>query len=223
MFSLFTLLYMSGRGWRIVRDVAANWFLLLPALAGIAMYMQVYVETRFIGSFVTLLTIGLFGSVRLPNARESRRLLTCVMIIIVAMFALTVGPSNARAASAALRALTIGQDAVPNIYPQVAEELKRMGLQPGDKIASLNYSNNHNVYWSRLSKVQIVAEVFSDAYRKDEDDFWMADKGVRARIIETLAKVGANIIVANAAPSWAATEGWRRIGNTDLYVYFLPR
>ncbi len=220
---LFTLFYMSGRGWRIVRDVAANWFLLVPALACFAMYMQVYVETRFVGSFVTLLLLGLFSSVRLSDSPESRRLVACVMIIVVAMFGLTVGPSNARAAYTAAREIARGPDAAPNVYWQIAEELKRMGLQPGDKVASLNYSNNDNVYWSRLAKAQIVAEMFSDAYRKDEDDFWTADEAVRARIIETFAKAGANIIVANAAPSWATAEGWQRIGNTEHYVYFLPR
>ncbi|MCA1603738.1 MAG: hypothetical protein LC776_19565, partial [Acidobacteria bacterium] len=189
---LFTLFYMSGRGWRIVRDVAANWFLLVPALAGFATYMQVYVETRFIGSFVTLLLLGLFSSVRLSDSPESRRLVACVMIIIVAMFGLTVGPSNARAAYTAAREIARGRDAAPSVYWQIAEELKRMGLQPGDKVASLNYSNNDNVYWSRLAKAQIVAEMFSDAYRKDEDDFWTADKVVRARIIETVAKAGSN-------------------------------
>ncbi|MBA3355394.1 MAG: hypothetical protein H0U18_05530 [Pyrinomonadaceae bacterium] len=220
---LFTLFYMSGRGRLVIRDVAASWFLLVPALAGFAMYMQVYVETRFVGSFFTLMVIGLFASVRLPDSPESRRLVACVLIIIVAMFGLAVGPSNARAAYTSVGEISRGRDAAPNVYWEVAEELKRMGLQPGDKVASLSYSNNDNVYWSRLAKVQIVAEMFSGAYRKDEDDFWTADEVVRARIIETLAKAGANGIVANSAPSWAAAEGWRRIGSTDHYVYFLPR
>jgi len=220
---LFTLFYMSERGRPVIKDVGSSWFLLVPALAGFALYMQVYVETRFIGSFVTLLVLGLFSSVRLPDSLESRRLVACVMIIIVAMFGLTVGPSSARAAYTSVREITRGRDAAPNVYWQVAEELKRMGLQPGDKVASLNYSNNDNVYWSRLAKVQIVAEMFSDAYRKDEDDFWKADGVVRARIIETFAKAGANIVVAYDVPPWATAEGWRRIGNTGRYVYFLPR
>jgi len=220
---LFTLFFMSGRGRLVIKDVTATWFLLVPAFAGFAIYMQVYLETRFVGSFLTLLVIGLFASVRLPDTPESRRLVACVMIIIVAMFGLAVGPSNARAAYTSVREISRGRDAAPNEYWQVAEELKRMGLQPGDKVASLSYSNNDNVYWSRLAKVQIVAEIFSGAYRKDEDDFWTANEVVRARIMETFAKAGANIIVANSAPSWAAAEGWRRIGNTDHYVFFLNK
>ncbi len=101
--------------------------------------------------------------------------------------------------------------------------MKRMGVRPGDKVASLMYSNKDNVYWARLARVQIVAEIFSDSFRTDEKDFWMVDEAVKSRIIETFAKAGANIIVANDVPPWATAEGWRRIGNTDHYVYFLPR
>jgi len=207
----------------IVRDIAAAWFLLVPALAAFAMYMQVYVEIRFIGSFVTLLLIGLFSGVRLFDLPESRRLVACVMIIIVAMFGLTIGPSNARAAYAAARDITRGQEAAPSVYWRVAEELKRMGVRPGDKVASLMYSNKDNVYWARLARVQIVAEIFSDAFRTDENDFWMADEAIKSQIIETFAKAGANIIVAHTMPAWASTEGWQKIGDTGYYVYFLSR
>ncbi len=221
LIGLFILMYMSGRGWRMVRDVGASWLLLVPALAAFAMYMQVYVETRFIGSFFTLLLIGLFSSVRLPDLPESRRLIACVMIIIVTMYGLAVGPANARAAYATAQDIALRGETAPNVYTQVAEELKQMGVQPGDKVASLSYSNNANAYWARLARVQIVAELFPDAFRTDENDFWMADEAVKSRIIETFAKAGADIIVASAVPIGASTEGWQRIGNTDFYVYFL--
>jgi hypothetical protein len=143
------------------------------------------------------------------------------MIIIVAMYGLTVGPANARAAYATAQDIARGGETSPNVYTQVAEELKRMGVHPGVKVASLSYSNNANVYWARLARVQIVAELFSGAFRTDEDDFWMADEAVKSRIIEAFAKAGADIIVASAVPTGASTEGWRRIGNTDFYVYFL--
>jgi hypothetical protein len=96
-----------------------------------------------------------------------------------------------------------------------------MGVQPGDKVASIKYSNIGNAKWARLARVQIIAEMYSDAYRTDEDDFWMADEAVKAQIIQSFAKAGANIIVANAVPIGISTEGWQRIGDTGYYVYFL--
>jgi len=218
---LFVLLYMSRRGRLIVKDVAASWLLLVPALAAFAMYMQVYVETRFIGAFVVLLFTGLYSIVRVLESEGSHRLVRCVMIIIMVMFILAVGPSSARMAYAAVRDGIRGEQAAAHEQWQVAEELRQMGVRPGDKVASVKYSNIVNAKWARLARVQIVAEMYSDAYRTDDGDFWLADKVVRDQIIQSFAKAGANIIVAKDVPDRASTEGWQRIGNTDYYVYFL--
>jgi len=227
MISLFILLYMGGRGRMIVRDIAAAWFLLVPALAAFAMYSLVHVEERFIGSFVVLLFTGLFSGVRLPAWPSFQRLIQCVMIVIVAMLILTIGPSSARAAYVMVRDV-IGEGA-PYGNWQVAEGLKRMGAQPGDKVATLNTSigppgylgnirSSDNLRWARLARLRIVAEVYS---REDKNNFWKADGAIRKRISETFAQAGAKIIVDNKVPSWAAAEGWRKIGDTDYYVYFL--
>jgi hypothetical protein len=222
MLGLFIMLYVSGRGWLIARDMATSWLLLVPSLAALAMYMQVYVETRFIGAFLVLLLIGLYSGVRLPDLPESYRLVTCVLIIIIMMFVLSLGPSSARAAYVTMQDVIRGK-AVANEQWQIAEGLKQMGVRPGTKVASLKYSNTGNVKWARLARAQIIAEMFTDAFRTDENDFWMADESVKTRVIETFAKAGANIIVANAVPSGASTGGWQRIGNTDYYVYFLSQ
>jgi len=227
---LFILLYMSGRGWLVFTDVAASWFLLAPALAAFTMYSLVHAEERFIGSFITLLFVGLFAGVRLLDSRESRRLVQCVMIIIVAMFCLTVGSPSARAAYAAMRDVIKG-DAEPYVNWQVAEGLKRMGVYSGAKVAVLNTSigppgylgnirSSDNMRWARLARLQIVAEVYS---REGDNNFWAADDATRQRVVEAFMQAGAKIIVDDKSPGWAAAEGWQRIGNTKHYVYFLPR
>ncbi len=225
---LFVLFYMSGRGWRIIKDVAARWFLLVPALAAFAMYSLVHVEERFIGSFVVLLLVGLFSSVRLAEWPGARRLVTCVMIIIVAMFGLTVGLSSARAAYATMR--DVIKEEAPYMNWQVAEGLKRMGAQPGDKVAVLNTSigppgylgnirSSDNMRWARLARLQIVAEVYS---RADKNNFWKVDVAAKQQVNVAFAQAGAKMIVDDEVPDWAAAEGWQRIGNTDHYVHFLP-
>ena len=225
---LFMLFYMSGRGWRIIKDVAARWFLLVPALAAFAMYSLVHVEERFIGSFVVLFFVGLFSSVRLAEWQGARRLVACVTIIIVAMFGLTVGLSSARAAYVTMRDV-IKQES-PYMNWLVAEGLKRMGAQPGDKVAVLNTSigppgylgnfrSSDNMRWARLARLQIVAEVYS---REDKNNFWKLDDAARQQVIGAFAQAGAKMIVDDEVPDWAVAEGWQRIGNTDHYVHFLP-
>ncbi len=230
MIGLFILLYMSGRGWLVFKDVATSWFLLVPALAAFAMYSLVHAEERFIGSFITLLFVGLFAGVRLCDSRESRRLVQCVAIIIVAMFCLTIGPPSARAAYATLRDVIKGE-AEPYVNWQVAEGLKQMGVRPGTTVAVLNTSigppgylgntrSSDNMRWARLARLQIVAEVYS---REGENNFWAADGATRQRVVEAFVQAGAEIVVDDKVPGWAVAEGWQRIGYTDHYVYFLPR
>jgi 4-amino-4-deoxy-L-arabinose transferase-like glycosyltransferase len=225
---LFILLYMTGRGWRILKDVAASWFLLMPAVAAFAMYSLVHVEERFIGSFIVLLFVGLFSGVRLADWQGARRLVACVMIIIVVMFGLTVGLSSARAAYMSMRDVIREESANMNV--QVAEGLKEIGAQRGDKVAVLNTSiglpgylgnirSSDNMRWARLARMQIVAEVFS---REDKNNFWKVDDAARRRVIGAFAQAGARMIVDDEVPDWAAAQGWQRIGNTRYYAYFLP-
>jgi hypothetical protein len=65
--------------------------LLLPALAAFGMYSLVDVQTRYVAPFVVLFWMGLFSGVRLPAARESRRLVECVSIAILAVMLLPIG------------------------------------------------------------------------------------------------------------------------------------
>jgi hypothetical protein len=113
---------------------------------------------------------------------------------------------------------------------QVAEGLKRMGVQPGDKVAVLNTSigppgylgnirSSDNMRWARLARLQIVAEVYS---REDKNNFWKVDDAAKQQVIGAFAQAGAKMIVDDEVPDWAAAEGWQRIGNTDHYVHFLP-
>jgi hypothetical protein len=42
--------------------------------------------------------------------------------------------------------------------------------------------------------------------------------------LETFARTGARVIVAEGIPAWASgADGWQRIGATHFYVYVLPR
>lgn len=218
--SLFVLVYMSGRGLRI-RDVIAQWVLLVPALAALLMYGQVYIEPRYVGAFVVLLFVGLFSSVRTRGRREDNRLIACLMIIIAAMLTLTLSRAGAEAVAALVRDSKAGREAAGGKAWRVADGIRRMGVEPGQKVASLKYSNLGQVAWARLARVQIVAETFSDQPEGDEKAFWAADRAIRERVLGTFAKAGADIVVGNEAPAWASGEGWQRVGSTDYHVYFL--
>ncbi|HYP00911.1 MAG TPA: hypothetical protein VER76_12025 [Pyrinomonadaceae bacterium] len=218
--SLFILFYMSRRSLRrVARDVSAYWFLLLPALVASGFYMLVHFEQRYFAPFVVVIGMSLFASVRLSRSDESKRLVAALVFVVLAMFALSVGYYTSREFYSTLRDLAPGRAAHQDVQWQVADELRRMGVAPGERVASIG--NTMFNAWPRLARVRVVAEI-STRTGGDVEKFWAGDDALKARVVETFAQTGARLVVAEGIPQWAnAHDGWQRIGATHYYVYFL--
>jgi len=110
-----------------------------------------------------------------------------------------------------------------NVYWQVANGLNKMGLRPGDEVASVSYANLNNVKWARLARVRIIAEVYhTPYYNADKNDFWEADPSAQQQILQAFATVRARVVVSDEEPRGSSISGWQRIGTTSYYAYFLP-
>lgn len=99
--------------------------------------------------------------------------------------------------------------------------MSRLGMRPGDRITSLEYSSFGTVQWARLARVRIVAEVYycPDLPDTRANDFWQADPATQEKVIHALAKTGASVIVSQEGPPVADRFGWLRAGNTQYYLY----
>ena len=99
----------------------------------------------------------------------------------------------------------------------------RLGLQPGDSIASLEYSLYGMSTWARLARAKIVAEVFYWPDRTDafENDFWKADAATQKRLIEAFEGTGATFIISQFPLPVTDVPGWQRVGSTHYYAYQL--
>jgi hypothetical protein len=228
---LFILFYMAlhQRGWTVGKDVLQYWFLLVPALAYLGMYVLVFIQTRYVGTVFVLLLLGCFAGLRLTDTQESRRLVTCIISVIVAMFVMATGREFTSMAYATARTVLTGRDAAPHVSWQMAEVLRGMGIAPGDQVASVGHANDPPAGWARLAKVKIIAEIYSTAVsRLDirpgvEKDFWAAADAVRQRTMAAFASAGAKAVVVWEPPSWAPKDGWQPVGDTGYYVYLFPR
>ena len=220
--ALFILFYLSRRRpRRLARDVAAYGFLIAPALVASASYLLIHFEQRYFAPFVVVIGMSLFAAVRLPATGDARRLSAALVIVTLATFALSLGFYSARDLYSAVRDLAPGHGARVDAQWQVAEELRRMGVAPGEPVASLGNTMFHA--WPRLARARVVAEI-STRTGDDVEKFWAGDAALRREVLETFASTGARVIVAEGIPSWASgTEGWRRIGATHFHVYTLPR
>jgi hypothetical protein len=100
-----------------------------------------------------------------------------------------------------------------------AEQLRAMGLQPGDRVALIG--DGFFAYWARLDRVRIVAELPRD----DRDlpnsaaAFWTATPQVEETVLDDLKSTGAVAVVSDAAPQ-TLPPGWTQLGATGRAVYF---
>jgi hypothetical protein len=220
--ALFILFYMSRRRAReLARDAAAYWFLHAPALVASACYLAIHFEQRYFAPFVVVAGMSLFAAVRLPRTEESQRLTAALVIVTLTTFALSLGYYSSRDLYSSIRDLAPGRAARVDVQWQVAEELRRMGVRPGEGAASIGNTMFHA--WPRLARVRVVAEI-STRTGGDVEKFWAGDAALKTQVIETFARSGARVIVAEGIPPWVSgADGWQRIGATHFYVYVLSR
>lgn len=198
------LWYVFGAGWGwIRRGVMAEWFLWLPPLAVLAMYLPVWAEPRFIGPYLGLFWAGVFASVRIPDLPHTRKLLNATAAAMAVVTLLVVFASTAVAID------QMGTN--PPVQRQVAEYLQRIGIRPGDRVGAVGRVMDCG--WARLGQVQITAEINhgSDA------DFRSASEAVKSQALAAMFRTGIKAIVSDQREGTGCKAGWRAAGG-GFYV-----
>jgi len=213
--ALVVLYLMGGRRRLLVRDLIEQWPLLLPALAGMGLYLLVNVQGRYVASFIVLLWLALFSAVRLNNTPESQRLLKSITVVLVVSIVFTAVASSSREVGRGVGQLVAGEDPSAHEQWQVAEGLREKGVAPGHQVAFIGNSNR--AFWAHLLGLRIVSEVPKDKVPK----FWESDPAVQSSVIDAFARTGAKAVVAENVPSGSDLDGWQRIRDTHYYVYIL--
>jgi hypothetical protein len=219
VFGVIILFLLSSWRRTKLQEAFRNYSLLIPAIAAFLIYALIYVEGRYIAPFVVIFWSILLAGVRLPESISSGRLVTAVGgVIILFIFGNLIyfnfneiGAFNARTSPQ-----VIGEAAPPPSWPgEVAQELHRLGIEPGRKVGVIGYA--FDSYWARLAKVQIVAEMFSwEAY-----PFWLGDEAKNSEVIQAFRLAGAQAIVAEKVPDYITPTGWQRVGQSNYYIYLL--
>lgn len=186
-------------------------FVWVPAIVALGAYTLIHLETRFLPGFLLLFWLSLFAALVIPDSAISWKVAQCVSLAIV----LTVGARVLWTASIELGHLAGGRT---NISWNVAEQLRRDGVQPGDKVGSIGFA--FDGYWAHLAGVTIVAEI----PESDAGAFWIADPETKERVLNMFAKFGAKAVVSNRVPpytlppGWTLITGWAPSGNASYFV-----
>jgi 4-amino-4-deoxy-L-arabinose transferase-like glycosyltransferase len=199
--------FMGGRD-LFFKQVMARWPVWLIGLAGLGMYALVHVELRYIAAFVTLFWVGLFSGLEIPRGRESRRLAFLVTLTVVIAVASPVAESLVDHTKRIFR----GQ---PHNHWRVAEDLRRLGVMPGDRVGRL--PTHFGLGWARLLRVTVVAQIPIE----NSENFWCAKPEVQERVIETIRRVGVTAIVAEQIPPngvCAPGPEWHKVGDGTYYA-----
>jgi hypothetical protein len=208
---LFLLVLMNRRRWSL-RKMAASWWLALIAIVPMLMYSLVFVAARYLAAFEVILWLCLFSGVQ-AGRPESRRWFdkfsVCLALLLIVSFRISTATIEA--------ARNILQVDPQPVQWQIANGLNQMGVRPGEKVAAVG--DALYAHWYRLAHVQVIGEVTSGT--NGSIAFWHSDAGVRAQILDAFAVAGARAVVVWPAPRDQSMEGWRRIDETDAYVYFL--
>src|ERR1019366_4101533 len=188
------------------------WPLYFPALFGLALYIQVHLEGRYIAAFLAILDITPFLLVESPRRK------TAILILVVA--------GSATDLSLQLRPAFLR--AINHSYMQrggqweIAHYLTQPGLQPGDKVASVTTLNDIRCTWAYAAGLHIVANIGNDAYspenqQQDFQLFW-SDPVTQQDVLRLFREQGAVAVVVPVATPPPVGSGWQQIPNSQAWV-----
>jgi hypothetical protein len=221
VFGVIILFLLSSWRRTKLQEALRNYSLLIPAIAAFLIYALIYVEGRYIAPFVVIFWSILLAGVRIPGSFGLGRLVTAVGgVIILFIFGNLIyfnlneiGAFNSRLSPQVIG----GVPSSPSWPGEVAQELHRLGIEPGRKVGVIGYA--FDSYWARLARVQIVAEMFSwEAY-----PYWLGNEAKQEEVIRAFHSTGAQAVIAEKVPDFISPVGWQQVGQSSYYIYLLDQ
>ena len=210
---LIILALFGGRWW--LAQLHELWPFVVVSLVGMLLYLPLVENDRYLGGFVLVFFLALIWAVR--TGPESQKSAFRVAQAVFVMMMLSTTDYTVRIITHHL--------AIPGNGPNstwqdamAAEELERMGLQAGDKVAVIG--DGTGAYWARLAKLRIVAEIMDANHGSVE--FWSAPNDVQQHVYETFGRTKAKLIVG-LCPAWLqpTPNAWEKLDATPYCVHRL--
>jgi hypothetical protein len=195
----------AGRGFGgLAADLAREAVLIVPAAAALLMYSLIWVEPRFLAVHFVVLLLGLAAGCRRPAAHSCPRYLAAFPAAAAILCGFLLMASQWRALAAPNLSADTRSDR------RVAAAVGALGVRSA---AVLEYANHGHFRWARLARVRIIAELYTDAFRlDDEQTFWRAGGTDQSRVMQAFAQAGADAIVSRTPPSGPLANCWTAAG-----------
>jgi hypothetical protein len=201
------------------------WPFYLPALLGIALYAQVHLEDRYLGSFLAILCLLPFVSVAMLRKMPSRGTRALVVTVMAAGAILNYALVDREVFSHIRQHYTY----VQNPEWRLGVALEHLGLKPGDEMAAVG-GPNASCTWAYIAHLRIVAELGGDPFDQhhpvppDAEDavqqFWHMPPAEQGRVLALFHQAGAVAAIASDKPAdIKPPDGWQHIENTGTWIY----
>ncbi|MBE9125750.1 MULTISPECIES: hypothetical protein [unclassified Coleofasciculus] len=219
VFGYLILVGVGGKFRSSLQGLAKTWHLLVPALAGLGVYLLAKTppSTRLIAPFIVLLFAGTFLSICLSNSQKLKRLIALAVVVIFLIV-------SYRLSYDAVKDVAILWRKLEHTHWQIANSLKQLGIQPGNQVAIAvidETGTDVHTFWARLARVNIIAEIHAD------DSVLTENSPLRFKVFKMIEATGSRAIVVGVRQSKLRNSlsetGWQRLGKSDFYVYFLEQ
>jgi hypothetical protein len=209
---VLVLALLSGRMW--LASLWEMWPLFAISIAGMGLYLPLTVGDRYLGGFVLVLYVAALASVRLrPDAQR-----TAAVVSLAVFFTMALATADYTVR------LATHHFAIPGNGPNstekdrtAAEDLWRLGIQPGDKVAII--MDGTGAYWAHLAKVRIVAEIMESGGGSKE--FWSAPAEVQQHVYDLFASTHAKLVVSSCSSTPRLSNGWEQMAGTPYCFHRL--
>ena len=180
---------------RLPRIPRNSWWQLAWFFAACTMYALVYAEARYLAGFLVLFWLAVYGALMFRvNKSYAAPILAAVICTLMI-------PGIVEVVASVPATLQNFVHAKPPDYEAVAVRLRELGLQSGDRLAVVGYSNDS--YYARFARLRVVAQI------PNADEFWRLSAPELNRLSQRLAAIGVKAIVARNRPVSCAFANWR--------------
>ena len=233
LFVLLLLLVAGGAksspGTRV--GLGRLWPVFAVCAGGVGIYLFVFVEARYISSFVAMVLLALMliwisirPAIRQPRAHSSQPLSNPVASGLMLGACLVTLALNAHTVDRDLPGHALHAHVFSN-DPQTraAAWLLQSGVQPGDKVAVMtDLVSASRSTWAYLDQLQIVAILGGSllaGQRYDLDAYWHGTPARQQQYLGQLRSSGARMVLTDWKPADAQVAGWQNIPATPYWIY----
>jgi len=195
----------------LLRWLGEHWPIIAFGLLGIALYLPVHLEGRYLTGPLTLLALSAIIA--------SSSFLT-VGRFTPAAFILCLGLTASLAKSQLPAWHNLAQHRAPsnNFQWQEGEALLAEHLPPNAHVGVIGWTPNLHSDWAYIAHVQITAEIASPT---DFNQFWSQSPAQQAQTLDTFRRNGDVAVLVDSKPANTTDPNWHQLANTPLWIHRL--